>query len=83
MSLGLGFIFARSWEEVAAIFGSLSSLVLAALVALFLLSRLLRRLRKRRLARRANVIQLEEIERQTTPSGDGIAEQDTGPMVIP
>ena len=83
MSLGLGFIFARSWEEVAAIFGSLSSLVLAALVALFLLSMLMRRLRQRRFARRASVVQPEEVETQTPPAEDSIAEQDTGPMVIP
>ncbi|HEY6542845.1 MAG TPA: DedA family protein [Ktedonobacteraceae bacterium] len=97
MSLGLGFIFARSWEEVAAIFGSVSSLVLAALVALFLFSILMRRLRQRRLARRANVVQPEAIETQTPPSQDDTAKtetqtppsqddtakQDTGPMVIP
>lgn len=83
MSLGLGFVFARSWEEVAAIFGSLSSLVLAALIALFLFSMLMRRLRQRRLARSARVIHLEKIEVQIPPTQGSIAEQDTGPMVIP
>lgn len=83
MSLGLGFIFARSWEEVAAISGSLSSLVLAALVALFILSRLLRRLRQRKLARRAHVVQLEKLETQTPPPQSSMAKQNTGPMVIP
>jgi membrane-associated protein len=81
MSLGLGFIFARSWEEVAAISGSLSSLILAALVALFILSRLLRRLRQRKLARRAHVVQLEKLE--TPPPQSSMAKQNTGPMVIP
>lgn len=84
MSLGLGFIFARSWEEVAAIFGSVSSLVLAALVALFLFSMLMRRLRQRGLARRADVVQsVEEVETQKLPTPGSIAKQDTGPMVIP
>ena len=83
LSLGLGFIFARSWEEVAAIFGSLSSLVLAALVAIFLFSMLLRRLRQRRLARRASVVVPEEVETRTPLSQDSPAKQDTGPMVIP
>ena len=83
MSLGLGFIFARSWEEVAAIFGSLSSLVLAALVALFLFSMLMRRLRQRRLARRTNTVQPEAIETQAPPSQDRRAERNTGPLVIP
>ncbi len=83
LSLGLGFIFARSWEEVAAIFGSLSSLVLAALVALFLFSLLMRRLRQRKQARSANAVQSEATETQTPPSQDDTSKQDTGPMVIP
>jgi membrane-associated protein len=81
ISLGLGFLFARSWEEVAAVFGSLSSLVLALLVALFLLTRLLRSIRQRRLARRANVVQLEVIE--MPQSQDDTAKHNTGPMLIP
>ncbi len=82
MSLGLGFIFARSWEEVAAIFGSLSSLVLAALVALFLFSMLMRKLRHRRLARHARGIS-EKIEIQVPLLQDSPAKQNTGPIVIP
>ena len=83
LSLGLGFIFAKSWEEVAAIFGSFSSLVLAALVALFLFSMLVRRLRKRRLARSATTVPLETVEAQTSSPRDDTAKQDSGPMVIP
>ena len=83
MSLGLGFIFARSWEEVAAIFGSLSSFILAALVALFLFSMLMRRLRQRRLARHASVVELEKIEVQTQLSQASPAKRNSGPMVIP
>jgi membrane-associated protein len=99
MSLGLGFIFARSWEEVAAIFGSLSSLVLAGLVALFLFSMLMRRVRQRRLARRAAAdgvaeveippstkelqIVLSTVEIESPPSQDGTAKGSTGPLLIP
>ncbi len=83
MSLGLGFMFAKSWEEVAAIFGSLSSLVLAALVALFLFSVLMRRLRQRRLARRASVVQSEKIEIEVSLPQTAKAKQDSGPIVIP
>jgi membrane-associated protein len=73
MSLGFGFAFARSWEEVAAIFGSLSSLVLAALVALFLFSILMRRLRQRRFARNASAVELESraIETHVLSSQNG------------
>ncbi len=81
ISLGLGFIFARSWEEVAAVFGSLSSLALALLVALFLFTMLMRRIRQRRLARRASLVLTEVIE--TPPLADGTAEHDAGPMLIP
>ena len=81
LSLGLGFIFARSWEDVAAVFGSLSSLVLALLVALFLLTRLMRRIRQRRLARRAATGIVEAIEMPQTT--DGKTKHDTGPMLIP
>ncbi len=49
--VGLGFIFAESWEEVAGVFGAFSSLVLAALIALILTVYLLRKIRQRRQAR--------------------------------
>jgi len=81
ISLGLGFIFARSWEEVAAVFGSLSSLALALLVALFLFTMLMRRIRQRRLARRARIVVTEVIE--TPQLADGTAAHDAGPMLIP
>jgi membrane-associated protein len=48
--VGLGFIFAESWEEVAGVFGAFSSLVLAALIALILTVYLLRKIRQRRQA---------------------------------
>jgi membrane-associated protein len=49
--VGLGFIFAESWEEVAGVFGAFSSLVLTALIALILTVYLLRKIRQRRQAR--------------------------------
>ncbi len=49
--VGLGFIFAESWEEVAGVFGAFSSLVLAALIAVLLTFYLLRKIHQRRQAR--------------------------------
>ncbi len=84
ISLGLGFVFARSWEEVAAIFGSLSSLVLALLIALFLFARLLRIIRQRRLARRADAVQPEEVETpQSQESQDDPTKPPTDTLLIP
>ena len=82
LSLGLGFVFARSWEEVAAVFGSLSSLVLALLVVLFLFSMLMRRIRQRRMARRTGEVQVEEGE---TPSPSAGIEPPLAPeeIVVP
>jgi membrane-associated protein len=45
--LGLGFLFAESWEEVAGIFGAFSSLVLALIVATVLCVILFRRTRSK------------------------------------
>ncbi len=58
--LGLGFVFAKSWEEVAGIFGALSSLFLALLVVMILLAVLVRKMRQRRRARAASIIKAEE-----------------------
>jgi len=58
--LGLGFVFAKSWEEVAGIFGALSSLFLALLVVMILLAVLMRKMRQRRRARSASIIKAEE-----------------------
>lgn len=49
--IGLGYVFAQSWEEVASIFGAVSSLLLALLVALFIGVMLLRNVRQRKRAR--------------------------------
>jgi len=58
--LGLGFVFAKSWEEVAGIFGALSSLFLALLVVMILLAVLMRKIHQRRRARSASIIKAEE-----------------------
>jgi membrane-associated protein len=60
--LGLGYVFARSWEEVAGIFGALSSLFLALLVVMILLALMVRKIRQRRRARSASIIKAEEKE---------------------
>ena len=46
--LGLGYIFAQSWEEVASIFGAVSSLILALIVAIFIGVMLVRNVRQRK-----------------------------------
>lgn len=51
ITLGLGYIFAASWEEVATLFGAFSSLLLALIVAAALIVVIMRRLRQRRHAR--------------------------------
>ncbi len=56
ISLGLGYAFAESWEEVAGLFGAFASLALALLVAIILAVLLVRRIRRRR---RANAIEVE------------------------
>ncbi len=79
--LGLGYIFARSWEEVAGIFGALSSLFLALLVVIILCSMLGRKIFQSRSARRASIIKTEEIAMlQTHDMKDG---QDIDPLFIP
>jgi len=48
ISLGLGYGFAASWEEVAGLFGAFSGLVLAAIAGLILVALLMRGVRQRR-----------------------------------
>lgn len=48
LSLGLGYAFAASWEEVASLFGAFSSFVLVFLIACVLFMLLIRRLRRHR-----------------------------------
>jgi len=57
--LGLGYVFAASWEEVASLFGAFSSLLLIFLVAVALAILLVRKVRQRKYAR---TVQLEAEE---------------------
>lgn len=82
ISLGLGFAFARSWEEAAAVFGSISSLVLALLVVLFLFTVLMHKIRQRRIARRASIVEVKVIESPQPLQGSTV-QQNTGSMLIP
>lgn len=61
ISLGLGYIFAASWEEVADIFGAFSIFILVSLVALVLSGLLMRKLRQVRRARDVEAEVNEEI----------------------
>jgi membrane-associated protein len=76
--LGLGYVFAASWEEVASLFGAFSGLVLALLVAGVLCVMLVRKIRQRRRASAANAEANEPL-----PLLESKARQDTGPLPIP
>jgi membrane-associated protein len=64
--LGLGFLFAASWEEVASIFGAFSGLFLAFAAAIVLTALILRRIRHERAARAA--AQEPEVARPAEPA---------------
>ena len=76
--LGLGYIFAASWEEVAGLFGAFSSLVLAFMVAVILCVLLERKIRQRRRARAAKAEAREMLQALESKAG-----HDTGPLPIP
>ncbi len=59
ISLGLGYIFAESWEEAASIFGAFSSLFFVLLMAIILSVLLLRKIRQRK---QENELTAEELE---------------------
>jgi len=75
MSLGLGYAFAASWEEVAGLFGAFASLALALLVAVILAFLLIRRIRRRR---RVNAT---EVEVEDTPQALEEVSNPTQPLV--
>ena len=81
MSLGMGYLFAASWEEVAGLFGAFSSLVLALAVALALSVFLIRKVRQQRRAREAATKETaKQVEiPQLLP---GMPKQNTGPFPI-
>ncbi len=58
--LGLGYIFAQSWEEVASIFGAVSSLLLALIVALFIGVMLVRNVRQRKRVKQETTAKSEQ-----------------------
>ncbi len=76
--LGLGYLFAESWEEVAGIFGAFSGLLLVCLVAIVLSVLFVRKIRQ---ARRASAIKARTSE--TLQRLDSKAGQSTGPLPIP
>ncbi|MFL5656675.1 MAG: DedA family protein [Ktedonobacteraceae bacterium] len=78
ISLGLGYVFAASWEEVASLFGAFSGLVLALLVAGVLCVMLVRKIRQRRRASAADAEANEPLAALESKAG-----QDTGPLPIP
>jgi membrane protein DedA with SNARE-associated domain len=76
--LGLGYIFAESWEEAAGLFGAFSGFFLAFLTAIILSLVLVRMIRRRRRARTAEA----EANDMLQPVESKV-EQDTGPLPIP
>ena len=58
--LGLGYVFAQSWEAVAGLFGAVSSLLLALLVVLVLFIMLMRKIRQKRNIKRMPAIDAED-----------------------
>lgn len=78
ISLGLGYIFAASWEEVAGIFGAFSSFLLIFLAAAVLSVVFVRKVRQRAYARTANAEANEELQ-----SGESKAGPTTNPLSLP
>jgi len=79
ITLGLGYVSAESWEEVASLFGALSSLLLAFLVAVAIVVVLIRKLRQ---SKRARVIEAEVNDALQTQQLVSKVGQDTGPLPI-
>ena len=70
ISLGLGYLFAESWEDVAGLFGAFSSLVLAILVTGILSTIFVRRFRRNRRARAAREVgeaEAQDVTPQSVP----------------
>lgn len=77
ISLGLGYIFAASWEEAAGLFGAFSGFFLAFLIAIILSLVLVRTIRQRRRSRKVDA----EVK-EMLPLLESKVEQDTGPLSI-
>ena len=79
ISLGLGYIFAETWEEVAGLFGAFSGLLLALLAAIVFSTLLMQKIRQHR---RANTIKNEAND--TSQMLASKTEHDTDdPLLIP
>ena len=78
--LGLGYLFAESWEEVASIFGAFSGLFLVGLVALVLCVLFARKVRQ---ARRANAVRARARATEPLQLLESQAGQSTGSLPIP
>lgn len=79
ITLGLGYISAESWEEVASLFGAFSSLLLAFLVAVAIVAVLIKKLRQRKRARAIEEEVNNALQTQQMVSKVG---QNTGPLPI-
>jgi len=76
--LGLGYIFAASWEEVAGLFGAFSGLSLAFLLANVFSFLLVRKLHQRSRARAARAAASDSLRLLETKAG-----RDSGPLPVP
>jgi len=84
ISLGMGFLFAASWEEVAGLFGAFSSLILVLVVAFILAAFLIRKMRQQKHAHSTEG-ETEEASRTTEmpPLLQSMSERKTGHLSIP
>jgi membrane-associated protein len=90
ISIGLGYAFAASWEEVAGLFGAFSSLVLVLVVACILSLYFVRKVRQQRRARAAEAEIAAAVQEEVdVPEPDEMlqvlesgARQNTGPLPI-
>jgi membrane protein DedA with SNARE-associated domain len=73
ISLGLGYVFAASWEELAGFFGALSSFILASLTALILAGILIRKIRQRNALRKRAAAERQEMQPLLFEATPGIA----------
>lgn len=80
ITLGLGFLSAESWEEVATLFGAFSSFLLAFLIALAVIVLLLRKMHLRQKARAIEIEMSQLLQPQQLISRSS---QNTGPMPVP
>jgi membrane-associated protein len=90
ISIGLGYAFATSWEEVAGLFGAFSSLVLVLVVACILSLYFVRKIRQQRKNRASEEKIAEAVQEEVkVPVSDEMLQvlesgtrQDTGPLRI-